>query len=114
VTVGPQEKGVSLETIANGAVVERFNDELLKVLENIQDPNTDATAARTITLKVTLKPSEDRDMAGVDISCTSKTAAPVTIGTKLFLGVGPQGAIATEYHPQQVRMNFDALAESAT
>jgi hypothetical protein len=59
---------IDLADFAGGAVSERFNQELKKVLENIADPNTDPKKARTVTVKVTLKADENRDIADVDIS----------------------------------------------
>ena len=43
-------KDINMETFANGAFTEQINRELKKVTENIQDPNTDATAKRKITI----------------------------------------------------------------
>ena len=37
---------IDMEKFANGAFTEQINRELKKVTENIQDPNTDATAKR--------------------------------------------------------------------
>jgi len=44
-----------LINFANGALAEQLENELDRVLENIYDPNTSPTAARKITLTVTLK-----------------------------------------------------------
>jgi len=54
---------VSLDNLGGGAAVEKFNDELVEVLRNIQDPNTSPTAMREIKLTVSLKPAEDRASA---------------------------------------------------
>jgi hypothetical protein len=45
------EQFVSLETLGQGAAIELFSEELRKVLENVLDPNTKATATRSVTLK---------------------------------------------------------------
>ena len=37
---------VSLSNLGGGAAVEKFNDELVEVLRNIQDPNTSPTTAK--------------------------------------------------------------------
>lgn len=46
-----------MEEFANGAFTQQINRELEKVTQNIQDPNTDATAKRRITVgqKTTIK-----------------------------------------------------------
>jgi hypothetical protein len=56
------EQIVDLNTFADGAVAERFNLELQKVLENFADLNTDPTAKRKINLVVTLSGDDARDV----------------------------------------------------
>lgn len=41
---------INLETFANGAFTAQVNRAIEEVTKNIQDPNTDATAARKITV----------------------------------------------------------------
>lgn len=49
-----QTKASSLIDMANGAIKERLDYEMGRVINNISDPNTKATAKRTITVKITL------------------------------------------------------------
>ena len=44
----PEEERLGLENLMGGAAIERFNHELARVLENVNDINTEATAAREI------------------------------------------------------------------
>jgi len=76
---------ISLLTICQGSAPERFDHELQQVLENIMDPNREATAAREIILKVTIKPDEDRELLRTSLIVTKKLAplAPVK-STALF------------------------------
>jgi len=53
---------VSLASLCKGAAIERFDDELKKVLENMMDVNT-GVGPREIVLKVRLKPNDDRTSA---------------------------------------------------
>ena len=55
-----QTKASSLIDMANGAIKERLDYEMGRVIQNISDPNTKATAKRTITVKITLEPDEER------------------------------------------------------
>lgn len=41
---------INLETFANGAFTAQVNRAIEEVTKNIQDPNTDATAARKLTI----------------------------------------------------------------
>jgi hypothetical protein len=55
------EPSVSLQNLGGGAAIELFDLELQKVLENISDENTRPAVVREITLKVKIKPGDDRD-----------------------------------------------------
>ena len=92
---------LSVATMLGGAIVERVNDELAKVLMNVVDPNTPATAKRELTLKISFKPEKDRSMGNVSIAVTSKLAAPEQMGTRLFIAMTKAGPVATEYNPNQ-------------
>ena len=95
-----EAENVSLQNLARGAVVERFDDALRSVLDNIMDPNTGLTA-RTITLKVKIKPDQNRDFGGVSVDCDTKLAPPTPLGTKIFIGRDKTGPVATELDPKQ-------------
>lgn len=60
---------INIGNICDGAAVEAFEMKLRECLENICDLNTPATASRTITLKVKLKPREDRVQITSEFSC---------------------------------------------
>ena len=89
---------VGLATIGGGAACEMFDRELARVLADIDDPNTQATAPRTITLKITLAPAESRDAAGVVIDCKAKLA-----------GLKPQAAVVhlVEHGTRRVALGRD-------
>lgn len=61
----------SLLDMANGAIKERIDYEMGRVMQNISDPNTKASAKREITLKITLAPDEDRKH--IEVSCTASS-----------------------------------------
>lgn len=99
------EVHVTLETLARGAVIERFTDELVAVADNILDPNTDAEAVREITVKVKFKPDKHRKMAAATIHVDSKLAAPSAVGTSVFIRKSMSGALEiTEFNPDQPNM----------
>ncbi len=54
---------IDLSNLAEGAVHERFNQEFQKVIENLADPNTNPAKARKVTMIVTIKGDENRDVA---------------------------------------------------
>lgn len=68
-------KHINLETFANGAFTARVNRAFREVIENIQDPNTEAGAARKITITIGIKPNSDRSFGATGVQ-TKTTLAP--------------------------------------
>lgn len=99
-----EEQFVSLDTLAQGAVVEKFEDEFNRVLENVQDPNTKATATRSITITVTLKPDEDRSFASTSVEVKAKLAPSKPVGTAIYIGRHAGRAVATERDSRQMTL----------
>lgn len=79
-------KHMNLETLANGAFSVQVNRALKEVAENIQDPNTDASATRKITVAITFKPNKDRDFVATSVQ--AKTALAPALGTVTALSMG--------------------------
>jgi len=98
--------GVRLDTIGGGALMELFATELLRVLQNIADPNTDPEAKRTISVTVAMKPNRDRDVADIELKCGSKLAGISTVSSRLFMGKHQGRLIAVESDPRQSNL-FD-------
>jgi len=66
---------VRLQSIGGGAAIDQFDHQLKEAMKNCLDLNTDATAQRTVTLKVTIKPNQQRSEAIVEYQANSKLAA---------------------------------------
>ena len=95
----------TLTDIGRGAAVERFDIELQKVLDNIQDPNTDPKKARSVVLKFTITPDEDRGVGKYSIDAQAKLAPIKAHPGRVFLGRDKDGhGVASEEHPAQVEM----------
>jgi hypothetical protein len=77
---------VDLNTIAGGQLQEKFNREITRVMQNMQDPNTPFGDARSITIKINFKQTEQRDDAKVDISVNSKLAGVINCKTNFAMG----------------------------
>jgi hypothetical protein len=102
---------LSVATMLGGAIIERVNDELARVMMNVVDPNTPATAKREVTLKISFKPEKDRSMGNASVAVTSKLAAAEQMGTRLFIAMTKAGPVATEYNPNQPALP-NVLAEN--
>lgn len=95
------EKMINLETLADGALAEKVNVALKEVLENIQDPNTDWKIKRGLTINIKFEAQEDRELALLDISTTTKLAPKKSVGTKIIISTdGKGGVIASEFKKQ--------------
>ena len=66
----------SILEMAHGAILERVDYEMAKILDNILDANTEATAKRKMTLTLTFAPDGER--ATVAVSATAKTTLAPT------------------------------------
>jgi uncharacterized protein YuzE len=86
-------KTIDLSNFANGAVAERFNIELQKVLENISDPNTDAKKSRKLQLNITLKGNEQRDIASVGIQAKTTLAPAKDIESSIVMDYDSSGNV---------------------
>lgn len=79
------EQIIDFENLAGGALKEKLNQEVKKVLENITDPNTKETETRKLTLNISFKPSKERDLAEISIETKSKLAAAIPSTTKIII-----------------------------
>lgn len=77
---------VDLETFAGGALQEKFDDAMEKILQNMMDPNTPWKNKRKIIVEVTFEQNEDRDDAVIDVSVVPKLTAAKPISTKMAIG----------------------------
>lgn len=81
------QSNINLETLAGGAFTEKLNEALMQVAENIQDPNTEATAKRGITVNIKLSPNKNRSMVSASISVSTKLAAAEAVDAQLVMGL---------------------------
>lgn len=77
---------VDLNELAGGELQAKFDREITKVIENMKDPNTPYQETRSITIKISLKQTELRDDAKVDISVNSKLAGVISAKTNFAIG----------------------------
>ncbi len=78
----------SILQMARGAIQERVDYEMARVIDNIMDANTLPTAKRKLTLTLELKPDADRQV--ITVSCTAKSALAATnpVITSLYVADG--------------------------
>lgn len=95
---------LKLQELAGGALYEKANDAMRRVLENMQDPNTPYKAKRSITIKIGFVQNESRDNTAVDISVETKLAAASPVQTMMAIGKNLQnGEVYAEEYGKQIR-----------
>jgi hypothetical protein len=84
---------IDLNTFANGALAERANEELQKILENIADPNTDGKKKRKLTLTITLAADNKRDVIMTNVTAKSTLAPAEPIEAKILMDLDNDGKV---------------------
>lgn len=102
------KSNINLETLAGGAFTEKLNEALMQVAENIQNPNTDATTKRAITVNIKFTPNKSRQMVSTSIAVTTKLAATEAIDTQMVMGLNMRtGEIEIAEYDGQIRGQMD-------
>lgn len=86
-----------------------------KVIQNILDPNTKATAKRKITLTIELTPDDERRTIGVSVTAKSTLAATNPVTTALYVTSDGNGELVVAEMVPQVpgQMNMDGTQQEA-
>lgn len=96
-----EEAKTSILQMARGAIQERIDYEMAKVIDNILDPNTSTQKKRKLILTIELQPDDNRQT--VFVNCTAKSVLCPTnpVSTSLYItGDGATGeVVAVEMVP---------------
>jgi hypothetical protein len=104
------QEEVRLDNLAGGAVDELFQAALAQVIENTLDINTDAEAARSLTLTVKIVPvTTDRRTVNAIVQIKTSLAPANKVGTTLYFGKQGDRFVAVGDDPRQM----DAFKEPA-
>ena len=77
---------IDLNKFGNGALAQKVNHELQRIIENINDPNTNPTKARTLTIKLSLTADEEREYIETGIDVTSSLVGYKPAKAKMLMG----------------------------
>ncbi len=87
--------------MAQGAFEERVDRAMAEAIDNILDPNPKATAKRSITLNIELRPDEERSHIEVSVSVKTKLATLNPVPTSLAIVADGNGElVVAEMVPQ--------------
>lgn len=84
---------IDLSKIANTALQEKVDKELEKVLDNILDPNTEAKAARKVTITLTMSTDDERTVVKTGMEVKSTLAPQKGVATTVIVGRDDAGII---------------------
>ena len=103
----------SLLQMAKGAIQERVDYEVSRVVDNILDMNTPADAKRKVVLTLELIPDKERRVVKVNASAKATLAQVTAVGTSLVITSDGNGEMMlAEIVPQvpgQVSMDGDEV-----
>lgn len=105
---------VNLEEFAGGALQEKFDDAMDKVLANLMDPNTPWKNKRKISVEITFEQNEERDDTSVNVSVVPKLAPVKPIATRMSIGRDlTTGEVFAEEYGNQIKgqMSFADLEQ---
>lgn len=95
-------KVITLAGLADGAALELWQAALERVLQNIEDPNTDTKPKRAIRLEFLFSTmDEDRAVGDVEVRCSTKLAGVKGVKTLVYIGRHQGELVAVEQPRQQ-------------
>ena len=81
---------LNLSELSNGAIQEKIDRELKKVMQNILDPNTDFNKARKISITISMTSNEQRNSLSTDVAVKSTLAPQKSVSTTVLVGRNKQ------------------------
>jgi len=109
---------VDINKIAGGALAEKLQRELQRVAENVLDPNTKAESVRKVTITISIKPNETRQIGSSNIEVKSNLVATKGIPTSFLFDYSKDGkAVVKEMimnDPNQTIINNDGEVADST
>jgi hypothetical protein len=100
-------KGIDLNTLNSGAVLDLFAVEWQKLLDNINDPNTKPNAVRKLKIEIAVKPAEDRRNAESSVSVTTNLASIMPHKSSIVIGVEDGKVMAYTFDPRQQSLDSE-------
>lgn len=81
-----EQQKVSITRLAKGAIEERIDLEVPKIIDNIMNLNTRADKKRKMTIELEFSPNADRNHITLNASVKSKLEPTTPIQTSLAIG----------------------------
>lgn len=97
----------SILHMAKGAIEERVDYEVSRVVDNILDMNTDPRKKRKIVLTIEMIPDEDRTIIQTNVTAKSTLAPTKPVTTALAIAAGEGGQIVIAEMTAQIPGQYD-------
>lgn len=91
---------INILEMMNGAIGERVSYELAKITKNCKDLNTEAKKVRTLTIEISMTPTDSLESMSVRVGVKSKLAPVKALDSTLLLGGTEDDPVLMEYTPQ--------------
>lgn len=91
----------------DGALTERFNYEMDRVLQNVFDLNADPKKKRQIQIVIEITPNERRDAAEFKVDVKSKLAQPMPVAQTVMLYQDDDGNVTATEITNQIPGQMD-------
>lgn len=76
----------NIAELQEGAIQEKIEKEVERIMSNILDLDTDATKKRKLTITIDFTPDENRQVLSLDAQVKSTVAPQVSVGTTMLAG----------------------------
>lgn len=107
---------VELKDLVGGALQEKFNKAMERVVDNLQDVNTSFKVKRKITISLDFTQNETRDDVHVDVAVVEKLAPQAPMTTSFAIGKDLKtGEMYAEEYGKQIKgqMSIDDYSKNA-
>lgn len=101
----------SILQMAKGAIEERADYEMNRVIDNILDPNTKATGKRKIVLTIEFQPDDSREVIPVSVTAKSTLVPTNPVTTSLCILSDHNGEMCVAEMVPQVPGQMDLGGE---
>lgn len=105
---------IDLNTFAEGAMREKFNQEFDKVLENIKDMNTLHNTKRKLIVELEFEPDEERELSMITIKTKTKLADRVGVPTKVIIDRDGNGNIIASELKNRLKGQTNMIVDEET
>lgn len=96
----------NLDELGGGAVKEKLDLAWEELIDSVTDPNVETKAARSLTIKVTVKPNGDRNLCSTSVQVSTSLPPSNPVETAIVLGTVQGKTVAKEYVAEQTKLEF--------